>query len=206
MGFSLILAVGPQNIFVIEQGLKKNFIFIVCLICSFSDILLIYLGMFLFTYFQVFFTSSVELVLNILLILFLLNFIWKKWNEKINYVEIDKFKKPASLSVTIFRTLSFTYLNPHVYSDTLFFLGNFSKDFLIIQKIYFGLGASLSSLIFFFLIGYLAKYFSKYLKNHSIWRIINLFIIIFMFLIVIILLKKILGLNLIFDYKSLTSW
>ena len=187
-GFSLILAIGPQNIFVIEQGLKKNFIFIVCLICSLSDILLIYFGIFLFSYFQFFSSSLVELILNILLILFLLNFIWKKWNEKISNIEFNTFQTPDSLSVTIFRTLSFTYLNPHVYSDTLFFLGNFSKDFLIIQKIYFGMGASFSSLIFFFSIGYLAKYFSKYLKNYKVWKIINFFIIIFMFFIIIFLL------------------
>jgi len=187
-GFSLILVIGPQNIFVIEQGLKKNFIFIVCLICSLSDILLIYFGIFLFSYFQFFSSSLVELILNVLLILFLLNFIWKKWNEKIYNKEFNTFQVPSSLSVTIFRTFSFTYLNPHVYSDTLFFLGNFSKDFLTIQKIYFGMGASFSSLIFFFSIGYLAKYFSKYLKNYKVWKIINFFIIIFMFFIIIFLL------------------
>ena len=50
-GMSLILALGPQNIFVIEQGLKKEFIFLVCLICSLSDFLLIFFGIFLFIYF-----------------------------------------------------------------------------------------------------------------------------------------------------------
>ena len=50
-GMSLILALGPQNIFVIEQGLKKEFIFLVCFICSASDVLLIFLGIFIFYYF-----------------------------------------------------------------------------------------------------------------------------------------------------------
>ena len=77
-GLSLILALGAQNIFVIEQGLKKEFIFIVCLICSLSDLLLIFLGIFLFQYFQVFFTPTIELILNLLLLIFLLNFIWGK--------------------------------------------------------------------------------------------------------------------------------
>ena len=54
-GLSLILAIGPQNIFVIEQGLKKEFVFIVCLICSISDFLLISLGVFIFYYFQFYF-------------------------------------------------------------------------------------------------------------------------------------------------------
>ena len=47
-GLSLILAIGAQNIFVIEQGLKKEFIFIVCLICALSDFLLIFFGIFIF--------------------------------------------------------------------------------------------------------------------------------------------------------------
>ena len=77
-GLSLILAIGAQNIFVIEQGLKKQFVFIVCVICTFSDFLLIFLGIFLFHYFESFFSPFVELILNILLLLFLVHFVWKK--------------------------------------------------------------------------------------------------------------------------------
>ena len=64
---SLILAIGAQNIFVIEQGLKKQFIFLVCIICSISDLILIFAGIFLFHYFNQFFTEVIELILNILL-------------------------------------------------------------------------------------------------------------------------------------------
>ena len=52
-GLSLILAIGAQNIFVIEQGLKKQYIFLVCIICSISDLLLIFLGVILFHVFQI---------------------------------------------------------------------------------------------------------------------------------------------------------
>ena len=76
--------------------------------------------------------------------------------------------------------MGFTYLNPHVYSDTVFFLGNFSKNFLVSQKYLFGIGASISSLIFFFALGYLSKYLSNYLKSDKIWKIINMIIILFM--------------------------
>ena len=78
------------------------------------------------------------------------------------------------------KTLGFTYLNPHVYSDTVFFLGNFSKNFHVIHKYLFGLGASVASFIFFFSLGYLAKYFSSDLVNSKSWKIINFLIIIFM--------------------------
>ena len=64
-GLSLILALGAQNIFVIEQGLKKNYIFIVCLICSLSDLILIFLGIFLFNFFENYLSEIVEFILNI---------------------------------------------------------------------------------------------------------------------------------------------
>ena len=179
-GMSLILAIGAQNVFVIEQGLKKNFIFIVCLICAISDFLLIFLGIFLFHYFDNFFTPLIELILNILLLIFLVHFIWGKIKIKKNRIEFNKTGKNSSFFQTIYRTLGFTYFNPHVYSDTVFFLGNFSKDFLIQQKYLFGIGATFSSIIFFFTIGYLSKYLSNYLKNDKIWKIINLVIISFM--------------------------
>ena len=179
-GLSLILAIGAQNIFVIEQGLKKEFIFLVCMICALSDFLLIFLGIFLFYYFQSLLTPIIELILNILLLIFLLFFIWNKINTKINKIILNIKKTKKKILSVILKTLGFTYLNPHVYSDTVFFLGNFSKDFLIREKIFFGFGASLSSLLFFFTIGYASKYLSNYLKTKKVWKIINLIIIIFM--------------------------
>lgn len=179
-GLSLILAIGAQNIFVIEQGLKKQHVFLVCLICSISDLILIFLGIFLFHYFIQYFNSTIELIFNILLIVFLLHFIYSKiktYNSSINF-NIEK-KDIAKFNILL-KTLGFTYLNPHVYSDTVFFLGNFSKNFLINQKVLFGLGASIASFLFFFLIGYLSKFLSKYAQNQKIWKVINIFIITFM--------------------------
>ena len=192
-GLSLILAIGAQNIFVIEQGLKKQFIFIVCIICTFSDFLLIFLGIFLFHYFESFFSPSVELILNILLFLFLVHFIWKKLkNININF-EINQKNETKGLGPVIIKTLGFTYLNPHVYSDTVFFLGNFSKSFLINQKLLFGFGATLSSIIFFFTLGYLSKFLSNYLNSKKVWKIINILIILFMSALSIFVLINILG-------------
>ena len=179
-GLSLILAIGAQNIFVIEQGLKKQYIFLVCLICSLSDLILIFLGIFLFEYFKSYFTQNIELVFNILLLIFLVYFVISKIRSTYNRFDINLDKNQLSLKNTVIKTLGFTYLNPHVYSDTVFFLGNFSKNFLISQKYYFGIGASIASFLFFFSIGYLAKFFSSYLNNSNRWKIINLFIIIFM--------------------------
>ncbi len=179
-GLSLILAIGAQNIFVIEQGLKKQYVFLVCLICSLSDLILIFLGVFLFEYFRDLFTNNVELIFNILLFIFLIYFINEKLKFKYENIDINDKKNKISLKSVIGKTLGFTYLNPHVYSDTVFFLGNFSKNFLIIEKYYFGIGASIASFLFFFCLGYLSKFSSKYLQNIKTWKVINLFIIIFM--------------------------
>ena len=182
-GLSLILAIGAQNIFVIEQGLKKQYVFIVCLICSISDLFLIFLGIFLFEYFKFFFNDTIELIFNILLFIFLIYFIINKLRTTYDNLNLSlENDKHSSINI-ILKTLSFTYLNPHVYSDTVFFLGNFSKSFLITDKYYFGIGASIASFLFFFSLGYLSKILSKYLVEKKIWKIINLFIVSFMGLI-----------------------
>ena len=192
-GLSLILAIGAQNIFVIEQGLKKQHIFLVCFICSLSDFILIFLGIFLFHYFIQYFNSTIELIFNILLVIFLTHFIYSKiksFSLKVNFS--DNVFEISKLNI-ILKTLGFTYLNPHVYSDTVFFLGNFSKNFVLNQKILFGVGASAASFVFFFIIGYLSKYLSKYAQSEKIWKIINIFIISFMSLLTIFVIMNIIS-------------
>ena len=189
-GFSLILVIGPQNIFVIEQGLKKQHVFLVCSVCSISDLILIFVGIFLFHFFNQFFNPTVEFIFNILLVVFLVHFIYSK--IKVHYKEINFQNSISPISkLTIFlKTLGFTYLNPHVYSDTVFILGNFSKNYLLNQKIAFGIGASLASFLFFFTLGYLSNYLSKYANDKKIWQIINIFIIAFMSFLVLFILKE----------------
>jgi L-lysine exporter family protein LysE/ArgO len=192
---SLILAIGAQNIFVIEQGLKKQYVFLVCLICSISDLILIFLGIFLFQYFGDLFNSTIELILNILLFIFLAHFIYGKISIQKNKINFNQETKSISLTGIITKTLAFTYLNPHVYSDTVFFLGNFSKNLLMIDKYYFGIGAAISSFIFFFTIGYMSKYLSRHLQSERIWKKINLFIIVFMSILALYILIEILNFN-----------
>ena len=189
-GLSLILAIGAQNIFVIEQGLKKQYVFLVCLVCSLSDLLLIFVGIFLFHYFVQYFNSTIELIFNILLIGFLIHFIYSKIKIFNTNVSLQNDQSKISKYDIFLKTLGFTYLNPHVYSDTVFILGNFSKNFLLNEKIIFGIGASIASFLFFFLLGYLSKLLSKYAESKIIWNIINIFIIIFMsFLIFLVFLE-----------------
>ena len=189
-GLSLILAIGAQNIFVIEQGLKKQHTFLVCLVCSLSDLLLIFSGILLFHFFHQYLNLFVELILNILLIIFLIYFIYSKVKSfKVN-INFNSEIKDISRTEILLKTLGFTYLNAHVYSDTVFFLGNFSKSFLLDEKIYFGIGASIASFIFFFLLGYLSVYFSKYAQSNQAWKYINTFIIGFMSFLTIYIVKE----------------
>ena len=192
-GLSLILALGAQNIFVIEQGLKKQYIFLVCLICSISDLILIVLGIFLFHYFYQFFNSTIELIFNLLLVIFLIYFIYTKIKSFDIEVSFNSNIQGTSKLKITFKTLAFTYLNPHVYSDTVFFLGNFSKNYQIDQKISFGIGASIASFLFFFTLGYLSNYLSKYAMSKNIWKIINIFIIGFMSVLILFIINEMLN-------------
>ena len=187
---SLILAIGPQNIFVIEQGLKKQHILLVCSICTASDTILIFSGIFLFHFFSQYFNQTLEFIFNLLLIIFLIHFIYSK--IKTHYKEVNfqsNINKISRLDIFI-KTLGFTYLNPHVYSDTVLILGNFSKNYQLNQKLAFGIGASLASFLFFFALGYLSNYLSKYANDKKIWQVINIFIIVFMSFLVLFILKE----------------
>ena len=183
-GGSLILAIGPQNLFVIEQSLKKNFIFTITSICAVSDVLLIFLGIFIYNFFD-FISWEVEVILNIILVLFLTKFIKDKIDEFKARYKIKNIKKSKNLKNIILKTLGFTYLNPHVYSDTVFILGNLSKNFKLEDKFYFALGASFASIIFFYSLGYMSSMFAGFIKKKSTWKYINTFIITFMSILVI---------------------
>ena len=189
-GLSLILAIGAQNIFVIEQGLKKQHVFLVCFVCSISDLILIFLGIFLFHYFIQYFNNTIELIFNILLVVFLIHFIYSKIKLLNSKVNINNEAQDYTKLNVFLKTLGFTYLNPHVYSDTVFFLGNFSKNFILNQKILFGVGASIASFTFFFVIGYLSKNLSKYAKSEKVWKVINIFIVSFMAILTLFIISE----------------
>ena len=189
-GLSFILVIGPQNLFVIEQGLKKQFVFFVCFFCSLSDLFLIFVGILLFHYFETYFTYNIHLLLNFFLILFLANFIRLKLKEIFSDNVIEFNNNKINFKTVLFNLIGFTFLNPHVYSDTVFIFGNLTKSFTIFEKINFGIGASISSFLFFYTIGYLSKYFSRYVNNSTIWKYLNIVIITFMIFLILFILSN----------------
>jgi len=166
IGSSLIIAIGPQNLFVINQGLKKNFVFIVVLICSLSDSLLIVCGIYLSNNILSLNTSLItimKLIGGIWLILYGIN---KIKNSRQHEINSNGFNE-SSFSKVIVTTLAITYANPHVYLDTVILLGSISINFD--NKFYFGLGAIFASFIFFFSLGYFSNFLSRYIKSPKVW-------------------------------------
>ena len=170
IGSSLIIAIGPQNLYVINQGLKKNFIFIVVLICSLSDSLLIVCGIYLSNNILSLNPSVItimKLVGGIWLILYGINKIKNSRNHVINNKEFNE----ASFTKVVMTTLAITYANPHVYLDTVILLGSISVNFD--SKLYFGLGAIFASFVFFFSLGYFSNFLSKFVNSKKVWFYID---------------------------------
>ena len=170
IGSSLIIAIGPQNLFVINQGLKKNFVFIVVLICSLSDSLLIVCGIYLSNNILSLNTSIItimKLIGGIWLILYGINKIKNSRQHEIKSSEINA----ASFTKVVLTTFAITYANPHVYLDTVILLGSISINFD--SKFYFGLGAIFASFIFFFSLGYFSNFLSQYVKSPKVWFYID---------------------------------
>ena len=170
IGLSLIIAIGPQNLFIIQQGLKKNYIFMVCLICSFSDSLLIIIGIFLSSYIaqiSPFFLLILKTMGGVWLIIYGVLKIKNSFNKK------HKAYKENSQIITnvLLTTLFLTYANPHVYLDTIVLIGAISQNFT--NKISFGLGTIVASFIFFYFLGYFSKYIGKYIQNNKTWYLID---------------------------------
>ena len=170
IGSSLIIAIGPQNLYVINQGLKKKFVFIVVLICSLSDSLLIVCGIYLSNNILSLNTSIItimKLIGGIWLILYGINKIKNSRQHEIKSSEINA----ASFTKVVLTTLAITYANPHVYLDTVILLGSISINFD--SKFYFGLGAIFASFIFFFSLGYFSNFLSQYVKSPKVWFYID---------------------------------
>ena len=190
LGMSLILAIGPQNLFVIEQGLKRQRVFLVCLICSVSDFIFIAIGTAAFYYFSQS-NQIVDLILNLLLLVFIFNFVWNKLTPSSTFYSFNQSYNEEHISKVVLRTLAFTYLNPHVYSDTIFIIGGFSRELMLNEKIFFVIGAASASFIYFFSLGYASSYFATFINNQKGWRLVNRIVIFIMLLLSIFVIHKI---------------
>lgn len=176
LGFSLILAIGAQNAFVLKQGLRDEHVLLVCLICALSDALLILIGV---SGFHVLVASFPALVnaarLGGAAFLFIYGLI-----SFYNAFRVQEGLQPSEIKSnsawqSALTCLAFTWLNPHVYLDTVVLLGSVSTQFTG-QVRWFAAGAMTSSFVFFFALGYGARLLRPVFAEARAWRFLDFLI------------------------------
>lgn len=188
IGFSLILAIGAQNAFVLKQGIKQQFVFTVCLICALSDSLLIFAGVFGFgetikAYPWI--TQIARYLGAIFLLVYGLRSFYSAFTSQ--NVLVAQGKDKNSWLQAVLTCLAFTWLNPHVYLDTVILIGAISAQFPQ-DNTQFALGAIFASWLFFFTLGYGATLLRPLFANPNAWKILDILIGIVMWSIAISLL------------------
>ena len=181
ISLGLIVAIGAQNAFVLRQGLIRSHIFVVCCICAISDATLIAAGVlgvgaWLAEYEQGAFWISMAAI-AFLVVYGILRVKSALDPQAMSISESGE----DNLATVVFTTLAFTWLNPHVYLDTLVLLGSASSRYDGPEREFFGIGAALASFIFFFSLGYGARLLSPFMENPKAWRYIDGGIAIVMF-------------------------
>ena len=176
LGFSLILAIGAQNAFVLKQGLKGEHVFLVCLICAASDAILILIGVSGFHVLVASFPSLVTIArfggAAFLLVYGLLSF----YNAiRLDHGLLPSEIKSSSAWQSALTCLAFTWLNPHVYLDTVVLLGSVSTQFGA-DVTWFAGGAMLASFVFFFGLGYGARLLRPVFATARAWRVLDFLI------------------------------
>jgi len=183
LSLGLILAIGPQNAFVMRQGLKRSHVFATCLACSLADVSLIAAGI-LGVGALVSSIEGAEPLIAMGAAAFLAGYGILRVKSSMNPEAIDiDGDAEGSLSATMAALLAITFLNPHVYFDTLLLIGGASTGFIGDERLAFGAGAALASFVFFFSLGYGAKRMSKVLNSPEAWRVIDRGIAVVMFVI-----------------------
>lgn len=176
-GFSLILAIGAQNAFVLRQGLARAHVFWLCLLCAASDALLIAAGVLGFGAI----VDAAPMLPQIMAyggaaFLFVYGALRFIAAYKGDY-SMQVSGQSAGLWATLATGAAFTWLNPHVYLDTLGLVGAISTQYDIsFDRYSFGIGAIISSFVFFFGLGYGARLLTPIMQSARAWRVLDIII------------------------------
>ena len=183
IGFSLILAIGAQNAFVLRQGLLRQHFFAVALFCSLSDTILIavgvsgvswFIGDLIKAYsFWVFGAAAVWLMV------YGTTHLRSAFRQ--NRLILDEVQAEKSLLSVLSTAALFTFGNPHVYLDTVVLIGTMAMKFVPYERVLFAAGASLASFVFFFSLAYGARLLAPKMKNQTTWKILDVMIAVVMF-------------------------
>lgn len=192
-GFSvslgLIVAIGAQNAFVLKQGVKRQHVFWLCLVCALSDSILIALGIYGFATIITLYPQALRFA-QYFGAAFLLWYAFIHLRQALQTQKIQplELQSTPALTQSILICLGLTWLNPHVYLDTVVLIGSISAQFSQ-GKLYFALGAMTASWLFFFSLGYAARLMAPWFQSAKAWRILDVLIAVIMTLIAISLIR-----------------
>ena len=173
LSMGLILAIGPQNIFVLRQGLLRSHVFAVCLVCALADALLIAVGVLgLGAYLSG--VEGAEFWISMGAALFIAGYGAMRVRSSMDPSGMSIGEEDgAGLVPTLGTAMAFTFLNPHVYLDTVMLIGSASSRYASDERASFAIGAMLASFLFFFALGYGARRLSSLLESPESWRVID---------------------------------
>ncbi|MGJ8515559.1 LysE/ArgO family amino acid transporter [Carnimonas bestiolae] len=173
IGLSLILAIGAQNAFVLRQGIKREHVLAVVSTCALSDVVLIALGVSSFSR-VVALLPWLDPVMRYVGALFLLWFGAKSMRAALcaNDSLVVEGEATTSLRRAVLTCLALTWLNPHVYLDTVVFMGSISTRFAG-AEIAFASGAMSASLLFFVTLGYGARWLRPLFARPMAWKLLD---------------------------------
>lgn len=175
LSLSLILAIGSQNAFVLKQGLKHQHVFAICLFCAVSDAMLISAGVAGFGAVTAKYPSIVSIA-KLAGALFLLVYGLQSLYASVSktHAMSTEAQTVVSLKKSLLLCFGFTWLNPHVYLDTLVLIGMVSTA--ATSKLMFAFGAITASFVFFFALGFGAKRLTPLFTNPKAWNILDAFV------------------------------
>ena len=175
VSFGLIVAIGAQNAFVLKQGLLRQHVFWVCLICFLCDFILMSMGVLGFG--SLISQSPIAtLMLSLMGAAFLFWYgfrAFKSAHQGTSVLALDSQHQTHTLGKTIATTLALTLLNPHVYLDTVVLVGSIASPLSLSEKYYFLIGAVLASATWFFGLGYGARLLTPLFKKPTTWRVLD---------------------------------
>lgn len=174
LGASLIIAIGAQNAFVLRQGLAGAHVFLICLTCALSDAVLIALGI---GGLGTLIANSPQMIRAVTLggAAFLFVYGLKAFARAFytGGLEAAADKQPG-LAAAMAACLAFTFLNPHVYLDTVVLIGALSASYAGSARIAFGAGAVLASFVWFFGLGYGARQLAPIFAARRAWQVLDI--------------------------------
>lgn len=172
LGGGLIVAIGAQNAFILRQGLLRSHVLPLCLVCALSDAMLIAVGV-------AGFGEIVRSSDNLLFVVrwagaaFLLAYAALALKRAFSPKAMGAEGARLSLGTALATVLAFTFLNPHVYLDTVVLVGGLSATYEDDARWHFGAGAMLASFVWFFSLGYGARWLAPLFAKPVAWRVLD---------------------------------